>query len=699
VTHNRISTLINSQVPFFVRNEHQNFVTFLTRYYEYLEQDTKALDRIKGIFEIGDIDLTEDEFAEHLFATFMKFIPSHVETDKKLILKHIKDFYRAKGTEKSVRFLMRAIYNAEISFYYPKQDILKASDGKWYIQKSIRVADTQINGVANTDITGLEKYVSTRLLGLSSNTQATVERVERFFEQGAQIDELVLSNIDGTFASGETIEALFDDTEATSNISSTLFSGLINSITVTDGGTLYEVGDPVIIISTTGAGACAAVASVTTGNVASIAVVNGGAGFQANNFILVTGGGDGGGANAQISEVDVSEDYHPNTYNISYTTIEMLANIGINTANFGVNGNFGNANTSLANLQSYWMYSNTGPARSVVVLLGGEDYTESPSFSVLANTSVQALGILGRMEIVDGGTGYHINDKIEFVNLPGCLGTGATANVTNVGPGGVITDVRFKQLAGHPVGGAGYSYSTLPGTNVLSNTGSGANIAVTAVLGSGEDLRADRSTIGSIQRIIVYSKGEGYDDNTSIDLTQSGDGLANATASILEGIITYPGRWLNDDGHLSGYNFLEDRDYYQNFSYVIRSRLSIEKYRSVLKNLTHPAGTKLFGEYIHESVMTDDSPTEEQISAAYTIKLKTYVKTGNLVNISYASQPYVANDMVTLQFTSGDQQNVFNGIYSVAIANTNFLRLYSANNMNTLNTSGNVEIGLYSSAS
>jgi hypothetical protein len=686
MTHNRISTLVSSQVPFFVRNDHSGFVTFLEKYYEFLEQDTQALDRIKGIFDIQDIDLTDDEFAEHLYSTFMKFIPSNVQTDKRLILKHIKDFYRAKGTEKSIRFLMRAVYNAEISFYYPKRDVLRVSDGKWYIQKSIRVSETKINGTANTNISGLEKYVATRVIGQTSNTAATVERVERFYEQGAQIDELVLSNIDGTFASGEIVLALFDDVEQTSNISSTLFSGLINSITVDNAGTLYEVGDPVIIVSTAGAGAIASVASVTTGNVASIAVVEGGAGFQANNWILISGGGpDGGGANAYVSEVNIEGIIHPNTYNISTTTLESIANTVL--ANI--------ANVTLANLSSGYQYSNCGPVRTVAVLLGGENYTEQPNFSILANTAIQQLGILGRMEIIDGGIDYHINDLIEFVNLPGCLGTGASANVTNVDANGTITQVQFRELPGHPIGGAGYSFDALPGTNLLSNSGNGANIAVTAVLGSGEELRADRSTIGAIQRIIVTSKGAGYDANTTIDLTQSGDGLATANASIIQGIITYPGRWLNDDGHLSGYNFLQDRDYYQDFAYVIRSRLSIEKYRNVMKNLTHPAGTKLWGEFLHESIQVDTAPDSNGISASTTLALRTYVKTGNTVNIAYGTNPFANNDKVYIEIVDGDFANVDNGIYTVLNSHADYLWVRQAN---TRNTSGNVEIGLYSSA-
>ncbi len=73
--YNKISNLIKSQVPFFVRNEHEQFVKFLEKYYEYLEQDEKIIHRAKTIQELNDIDISPDEFANHLYNTFMQYIP------------------------------------------------------------------------------------------------------------------------------------------------------------------------------------------------------------------------------------------------------------------------------------------------------------------------------------------------------------------------------------------------------------------------------------------------------------------------------------------------------------------------------------------------------------------------------------------------------------------------------------------------
>ena len=108
-SNNRISNLIASQLPFFVRNENPNFILFLEAYYEYLEQSNKTVNVAKNIRTYRDVDLTEDQYALKLYETFMPYIPKDVLVDKNLLIKNIKDFYRAKGTEKATQFLMKKL--------------------------------------------------------------------------------------------------------------------------------------------------------------------------------------------------------------------------------------------------------------------------------------------------------------------------------------------------------------------------------------------------------------------------------------------------------------------------------------------------------------------------------------------------------------------------------------------------------------
>lgn len=694
ISNNKISNIINSQVPFFIRNDHQNFVTFLEKYYEFLEQDTQVVNRTKNFLRYQDIDLTEDDFADKLYTAFLKHIPEDVLVDRSYIIKHIKDFYRAKGTEKSARFLMRAIFDEEIEFYYPKKDVLRVSDGKWFIQRSIRISDTRLANVSNNNLSGLEKFISTRITGATSNASATVERVDRFFQNGTQIDELILSNIDGAFRNGETVWSVFDDVETTTQISANIFSGIINSIEITNAGSLYHIGDPVVIVSSSGSGAEASVARVSSGNLTSIAVISGGAGYKVNDDLLITGGG-GSGANANVATVLLDGSYHPNSYNIMSSTISLEANTLLSNAVYS-NLNSSNANVRLSNACSFWTYSNTGPASSIVLNASGSDYTSPPTLSIVANTKVVALGILGRMEIANGGSNYQIGDTITF---SGGDGFGAAANVTNVNPaaGNTITAVRFVRVGTEQIGGMGYAQENLPTATVNSANGTGANVVVTAILGAGATLKPAASRIGAIERIVITSRGSGYLTAPEIDLTGSGDGMANAVADIVAGVFSYPGRYLNDDGHISSYNFIQDRDYYQSFSYVIKSRQSINQYRKAFKDLVHPAGMKLFGEYLYVAVQDITGNLRASDSQHMSIKSMPYTKTGNTINIAYPAAsravPLANNDNVYLTFVSGNQANVVNSIYQITLPNTNYI-IANAKTV-TGNTSGNVEVGIF----
>jgi hypothetical protein len=202
------------------------------------------------------------------------------------------------------------------------------------------------------------------------------------------------------------------------------------------------------------------------------------------------------------------------------------------------------------------------------------------------------------MEIENPGQNYQIGDLIEFINVPGGFGLGANGMVSNVDSSRVnaITEVRFTETPGQIIGGSGYSMEFLPRANVVSATGNGANIVVTAILGSGAQMVSSNTTLGAIQRIAIINKGLNYAEPPILDLSGSGNGTATATARIIEGVYEYEGRYLNDDGQVSSYNFLQDRDYYQNFSYVIKARRSIERYRQAFKSLVHPSGMKMWGE-------------------------------------------------------------------------------------------------------
>ena len=387
---------------------------------------------------------------------------------------------------------------------------------------------------------------------------------------------------------------------------------------------------------------------------------------------------------------------------------------------------------------SYFVYANCGPALSAFIGSGGQNYIPPVSITISANSIISRMGILGKMQIVSGGTGYAINDPIEIINTFGSAGAGAYANVTNVAANGMITEVKFKQVPGHIIGGSGYDWRYLPAANVISGTGSGANVIITAVLGHNEELTQSISDIGIIEGLTIISGGSGYLDNPTLALDMFGDGKATAKLTSTTGVFEYPGRYINDDGKLSSYNFLEDRDYYQEFSYVVRVDESLENYRKAIKDLTHPAGTKMFGEY----TFTFDGETEtntnisvtyantesalldyqtmyqvqgytsgtfapnivvgvanaEFVVGAYTMNtsnhLSTYSAQNHSIIINYPSHSFLANDHIFLQFTGKNTwSNLANTTYTVTSANVDYITVYNTLTENVARSNnGNVQV-------
>lgn len=698
-SNNKISYLINSQVPFFVRNDHPNFISFLEAYYEFLEQQGAELDTIKNMRQYYDVDQSIDQFLQKFYDSLLKFIPEETTVDKTLLLKNIKEFYRSRGTEKSVRFLMRLLFGEEVSsFYYPKNDILRASDGKWFIEKSVKITDFKVNGVANNDINTLKNFNGRRITGATSNAFAIVERADTYYDAGALVKELKISGQVRTFNNGEKITATYFEDGVEKTLSANLFSGSINTVEVIKSGTGYSVGDAAVIESNTGTGAIVVVSSVSTGNIKSVLVLDGGAGFQANDALILSGGG-GVGANAYISVVTADGQTHPNSYNIVSSTIELEANTPIGNAVYS-NLSSSNVNTSIANAVSYFTYANTGPIQLITVRSAGNNYISLPTITAVSNTRIRSLGILGSMDIIDGGLNYAIGDTITFTNVPFGYGSGAAANVTNVAANGKITQVKFVSVSGQITGGSGYDQNFLPMATVISANGNGANIVVSTILGAGESLRPITSSVGAIETLSIVSRGSGYETIPTINLTSTGDGTAQANATIITGAYTYPGRYLNDDGHLSGYNFLQNRDYYQSFSYVIKLQRSIEEYRQAVKELVHPAGMKLFGEYLFADNGETMNVRITQTTGTYqgNTYVGTYVATSNangklIIVTASPTRNVTTLANVYIEFSGNNTTNLTNGIYTAQNINVNSFQVYVANTQLTGTVSANTGNG------
>jgi hypothetical protein len=167
----KTSLLVNRQVPEFVREEYPLFITFLEAYYEYLEtkQGTQKNDlttKAKDLKYLSDVDLSIEDFESNFFNSYATLIPKDVEVDKAFLIKNILPLYLAKGSESAFKLLFRMLFNDEVDIILPKNNVLRASDGKWTIDNVLRIetdirslytanGNTSVNAVASGNTTFL----------------------------------------------------------------------------------------------------------------------------------------------------------------------------------------------------------------------------------------------------------------------------------------------------------------------------------------------------------------------------------------------------------------------------------------------------------------------------------------------------------------------------------------------------------------
>jgi len=510
-----VNILTDRSIPDFIQSDYPLFVQFIEAYNTWLEQSKYTHDIANNLREYRNIDTTLDEFIDYFRSEFLVNIPPTVLADKRLLVKHIRSFYANKGNEASYRFLFRILYNETVEFYYPKNDILRASDGKWYQQTSLRIT------VTNPETSTL--LSTRRVVGLTSGASAIIESALNFTERGINIVELSLSDIRGTFVQGESIQVIVEnELGELVEIEETIYD-VYSSITITAGGSGYTIGDIFPIRdSDDNEIAKGIVRSVTRGPATTLTIDAAGTGY-----------------NGTEQEVD---------------------RFGALPLAFTLNGDY--LPTTVADGSD----SNSS----------GTDYSAYTFDEVIA---VQTIA----------GTG----DIITIIDGPNSFGSGGQGIVTLTGTNGEILEVEL--LSG------GENYET-PIAIIESDTGVDGEILIAGGGGS--------ISTASLQDFpLVLPDDEDSNGYTVYpDFTEVGDGNATGTMGI--GVLAqYPGRYLNEDGHLSSTKYLQDNFFYQDYSYVLKVGLAITEWRDIIKKIIHPAGLLVFGEI----------ETIESISSIWTI--------------------------------------------------------------------------------
>ena len=272
-----LSPFIKEQFPLFVQTDYPKLVLFIKAYYEWLEQQGNVGYLTSKLDTVWDVDMNLDEFYSHFKNTYLDSFPeifaenaSGNKPNKKTLLKKIRDFYGNKGTESSYKFLFRILYDSDLEFYYPKNDILKVSDGVWTEPRSIKT--TVQNG---TDLFGAVNGNIYQFSGVQLIASAFVNSVVQYSFNGVSITEFFITDITGQFSPNASVVLSKDGTEWTETA-----YPVIGEFFVELPGSGYRVGDAVTVTDSKGTGFSAKIDQVgLAGGIKKIGISNSGVNY------------------------------------------------------------------------------------------------------------------------------------------------------------------------------------------------------------------------------------------------------------------------------------------------------------------------------------------------------------------------------------------------------------------------------------
>ena len=396
--HERISVRVEGQLPDFVKQDHATFVAFLEAYYEYMEQTGKPYEIIGNFKNYFNIDKTVDSFLQYFKKQFGKDVPEAIfaNANKPQTLKHLRDFYRSKGSEKSFQFLFRLLYKEEIEFYYPSTDMLRVSDGRYTKDKILRCIDTSGTS-AIFDLSGKT------ITGGTSTATGVVELVLKEMIGTFEVTTIYLSKVVGTFQRAETI------TDGTNTYT---LDGMVTDYNITNAGNGY-VSSTNVPISGGGAGAAGAqflIDTLTTGNVTTATIVSGGTGYTVGDKLTIN--------NTDKLEID-----------------GRTCSVLVKTVNSGV-------------ITAVELEHNGSGYKAVPTITGGGTGTG-------ANITLSGVGIGGvkTLKLINGGFHYRIAPTLDFSGIGDGTATGTAiisgyedeANTRWIGDDGFISAANYIQ--------------------------------------------------------------------------------------------------------------------------------------------------------------------------------------------------------------------------------------------------------------
>jgi hypothetical protein len=686
---NSLAYLIANQVPDYIRAEFPQFVLFLEKYYEFLDQDGEANNVLLNASSFSDINNTLDAFVPSFREQYLQMFPKDsLITDKRLI-KFIREFYEAKGSEESILFIFRTFFNEHVDIIYPSKFVLKASDGVWINREKMRITTDDTISLDPFELKGkrakIYSHINIGSVATFETHDITVDEVTRLAYSTVPTYELYVKHEENDTvtlpgAGGNAVPLIVDgEIKAITGdpaVSSRDFDPAENfdiyaRFLIPDHG--FTTGDCVIYDPMEGS----AIGGLIPYRQYFVKVID------SRYFRLYRD-------KIALQQVPTRTFFKSADVNISTNTITIAAH-GYNTGDLVV---YKADSTGIGGLDDTGVYYvikiNNNTIKLAESLIDSDpryclddtyfaaDYVTISTYSELNLTSVgvgnfhalskeyfinfTSAGTGAEQRFIDAmdasGSGYNAIPAVTFISDIDATGATAQAYLNDTGgieyvsmlTGGTgyteestiisfstdtirsfvyideftdkygyvsrsITDtVGIVSVSGSPnygfLQGEVYSISEsgTTGQYVFSFPDTSLNYFAGDYVQFGVDNRASViidsvNAQGRPTKVRIFSSGSGFEAQTFTATITSTSG-SNCVLSFTTGAITsIQEGFQNRQGMLSDVNKLQDNYYYQNYSYVLRSKVPSVNWMTMVKNTVHPAGMAIFSELLLGSTL------------------------------------------------------------------------------------------------
>jgi hypothetical protein len=150
-----------------------------------------------------------------------------------------------------------------------------------------------------------------------------------------------------------------------------------------------------------------------------------------------------------------------------------------------------------------------------------------------------------------------------------------------------------------------FSSSYVAGTLDTRSVDSTATVKIVKVddrgiLGQNANIRGDVGANGTITGLRVADSGFSHEQNEEVRVQDTGreDSTQAVVRLRLQNAANSEGYYATSRSHISTKRgFIQDSNFYQEFSYEVAVPLSLKRYKDIAMKLAHPAGQKMFGKF------------------------------------------------------------------------------------------------------